>query len=155
VTGYWLGVVSRDHVRRGVELGIAQANHGKRTAAERMRPGDGLIYYSPRTGMRAGAPVRAFTALGVIDDVPVWQADDPTGCFRPWRRSVTYRQIEEVGIDSLRDVLDLTATPNWGMVLRRGLIPLTAHDFALIEAAMTGGSAAVRAARGTRATVAG
>ncbi|WP_211339357.1 hypothetical protein [Nocardia mexicana] len=26
VTRYRLGVVSRDHVRRGVELGIAQAN---------------------------------------------------------------------------------------------------------------------------------
>ncbi len=30
-TKYWLGVVSREHVRRGVELGIAQVNHGKRT----------------------------------------------------------------------------------------------------------------------------
>jgi len=38
---YWLGVVSRDHVRRGVMLGIAQIGHGKKAGLVRMCPGDG------------------------------------------------------------------------------------------------------------------
>ncbi|WP_405135067.1 EVE domain-containing protein [Nocardia sp. NBC_01388] len=136
---YWLAVVSRDHVRRGVELGIAQANHGKRAPVERMRPGDGFVYYSPRTGMREGEVLKAFTALGIIADQPVWQAEDQGGCFRPWRRAVDYdRSAEQVPIDSLRSELDLTSTPNWGIVLRRGLIELTAHDFAAISRAMVG-----------------
>ncbi|MBF6174715.1 EVE domain-containing protein [Nocardia blacklockiae] len=139
MTRYWLNVVSREHVRRGVELGIAQANHGKRAAMERMRPGDGLVYYSPRTGMRAGAPVKAFTALATVDDRPAWQAEDPGGCFRPWRRAVTYEPAaQEVPIDALRDELDLTSVPNWGMVLRRGLVELSGHDFAVISRAMVG-----------------
>ncbi|MGV9679653.1 EVE domain-containing protein [Nocardia sp. NPDC003482] len=139
MTKYWLAVVSREHVQRGVELGIAQANHGKRTAVERMRPGDGLVYYSPRTGMRAGAPVKSFTAIGTIDDVPVWQAEDQGGCFRPWRRSVSYQVgAQEVPIDALRADLDLTSTPNWGIVLRRGVVELSEHDYGTISRAMVG-----------------
>ncbi|MFI6168710.1 EVE domain-containing protein [Nocardia sp. NPDC051052] len=143
MTRYWLGVVSKEHVLRGVELGFAQANHGKRTSVERMQPGDTLIYYSPREGIRSGAQVRAFTAIGIIDDRPAWQADPVElpdgGCFQPWRRSVSYRtEAKETAIDELRDELDLTSSPNWGMVLRRGLIELTAHDHAVIAKAMTG-----------------
>ncbi|PPJ06223.1 EVE domain-containing protein [Nocardia nova] len=136
---YWLAVVSRDHVRRGVALGIAQANHGKRTAVERMRPGDGLVYYSPRTGMREGDAVKSFTAIGMIDDRPVWQADDQGGCFRPWRRAVTYRpDARDVAIDTVRGDLDLTSVPHWGIVLRRGVVELSAHDFEVISRAMLG-----------------
>ncbi|MFJ4652143.1 EVE domain-containing protein [Nocardia sp. NPDC088792] len=139
MTRYWLAVVSRDHVQRGVEQGIAQANHGKRAPVERMSPGDGFVYYSPRTGMREGEPVRAFTALGTIDDVPVWQAEDQGGCFRPWRRRVSYdKTARQTPIAELQTELDLTSTPNWGIVLRRGLVELTAHDFDLISRAMVG-----------------
>ncbi|MFF0456801.1 EVE domain-containing protein [Nocardia africana] len=139
---YWLAVVSRDHVRRGVALGIAHANHGKRAAVERMRPGDGLVYYSPRTGMREGDPVKSFTAIGTIDDRPVWQADDQGGCFRPWRRAVNYRpDARDITIDTVRGDLDLTSVPNWGIVLRRGVVELSAHDFEVISRAMLGADA--------------
>lgn len=139
MTRYWLAVVSRDHVERAVEQGIVQVNHGKRAPVERMAPGDGLVYYSPRTGMREGEPVRAFTALGAIDDVPVWQADDQGGCFRPWRRQVGYdKTARQTPIAELQTELDLTGKPNWGIVLRRGLVELTAHDFDLISRAMVG-----------------
>lgn len=144
MTRYWLAVVSRDHVRRGMELGIVQANHGKRAPLERMRPGDGLVYYSPRTGMREGDPVKSFTAIATVDDRPVWQAEDQGGCFRPWRRAVGYRrEAREVPIDTLRDELELTAVPNWGVVLRRGLVELSAHDFDVISRAMRGRDAAL------------
>jgi hypothetical protein len=47
------------------------------------------------------------------------------------------RDAMEVPIADLRDRLALTAKPNWGYALRRGLIELSAEDFALIHAAMT------------------
>jgi hypothetical protein len=129
--------VSADHVARGVSLGIAQVNHGKRAGLDRMRPGDWFVYYSPRQGMREGPPVQAFTAIGEITEGTVWQADE--GCFRPWRRAVKYRTTaRRVTIADLHDRLDLTAAPNWGYQLRRGLLPLTDRDLTTITGAMTG-----------------
>jgi hypothetical protein len=55
----WLGVVSRDHVLRGVEKGIAQIGHGKSAGLQRMGAGDGFVYYSPRDAYPNGAPVQA------------------------------------------------------------------------------------------------
>lgn len=51
---YWIGVVSASHVSRGVQGGFAQLCHGKSAPLQRMRPGDWLIYYSPRTDMKEG-----------------------------------------------------------------------------------------------------
>jgi EVE domain len=132
----WLGVVSRDHVMRGVERGIVQTNHGTRAGLQRMTAGDGLVYYSPRTSYPKGEPLKAFTALGQIADDEVWQADE--GDFKPWRRRVDYEpDAIEVPIASLSEELELTSKPNWGYQLRRGLVELSDRDFALIRAAMT------------------
>jgi hypothetical protein len=134
----WLGVVSRDHVLRGVEEGIAQIGHGRSAGLQRMSAGDGFVYYSPRDAYPKGAPVKAFTAVGRVTDDEVWQADE--GDFKPWRRRIDYEsEATPVPIADLRDRLDLTAAPNWGYALRRGLIELSAADFALIHEAMTEG----------------
>lgn len=134
----WLGIVSRDHVLRGVEKGIAQIGHGKATGLRRMSAGDGFVYYSPRAAYPKGAPVKAFTAIGRVADDEVWQADE--GEFKPWRRRIDYEPAAvQVPIADLKGRLDLTARPNWGYALRRGLIELTTKDFALIHAAMTAG----------------
>lgn len=134
MTRYWMGVVSKEHVMRGVGLGIAQANHGKKAPVERMKPGDGIVYYSPRERIRAGADVHAFTAIGTIDDKEPWQSDESVD-FRPWRRSVTY--LEDARQAPIRELdLELTAQPNWGVLLRRGLLELSEHDFETITEAM-------------------
>ena len=136
----WLGVVSAEHVARGVSLGIAQVNHGKRAGLARMRHGDWLVYYSPRQRLSGHEPVKAFTAIGRFPDEEIWQADE--GCFKPWRRRVDYRtEARSVPIESLRGRLELTAAPNWGYQLRRGLIPLCDNDFSWIQEAMTGSAA--------------
>ncbi len=132
----WLGVVSRNHVERGVGLGIAQVMHGKRSGLERMRPGDWLVYYSPRTAYPDGEPLKAFTAVGQIVDDDIWQADE--GDFHPYRRKVDYLALKrEVPVADVSSRLELTSTPNWGYQLRRGLIPLSETDVTVIrDAAM-------------------
>jgi hypothetical protein len=131
----WLGVVSREHVHRGVALGIAQIGHGKRAGLARMAPGDLLAYYSPRDSYPSGAPVQAFTALGRVADDEIYQVDDDG--FQPWRRRVDYEsEANEVPLLSLRSDLELTRGPNWGYQLRRGIVELTSHDGDLIAAAM-------------------
>lgn len=132
---HWLGVVSRDHVRRGVALGIAQIGHGARAPLLRIAPGDGLVYYSPRETLASKRPLRAFTAIERVADGEPWQADE--GEFHPWRRRVDYAMgAAEVAVADLDGRLELTARPSWGYLLRRGLVPLGAADFAVIAAAM-------------------
>ena len=130
---HWLGVVCRDHVRRGTERGIAQLGHGKRDGLARLTAGDWLVYYSPRTSLRDGAPLQAFTALGVVADDEIWQAHE--GHFHPWRRRIHYLpNVVETPIRSLG--LAFTAQPGWGVQLRRGLVQLTDDDFRRIHEAM-------------------
>lgn len=132
---YWIGVVSRQHVKRGLELGIAQIGHGKRSSLVRMKAGDWLIYYSPREHMDDARSLQAFTAIGQIADETIWQADE--GDFHPWRRTVTYSLAEDTPIRPLLDHLSFSAgKANWGASLRFGLLEITKQDFTVIAKAM-------------------
>ncbi|MBP2413441.1 hypothetical protein JOF48_002240 [Arthrobacter stackebrandtii] len=134
--GAWLGVVSAEHVRRAVGLGIGQIGHGKRVGLARMHAGDTLIYYSPVDRMGDKVPLQQFTAIGTIADDEIWQADE--GDFKPFRRRVNYLPATPVGLADVRGRLLLTAGPNWGYRLRLGHIPLDAQDVAVLREAMTG-----------------
>jgi hypothetical protein len=128
----WLCVVQREHVLRGVELGIVQTNHGVRSGIQRMSPGDGLVYYSPKTAYPDGDPLREFTAIGVVAEGDPWQS--VTGL---WRRAVTYTTAHSTPIAPLLDVLELTrGTKNWGMIMRRGQVEISQHDYDTIAGEM-------------------
>lgn len=133
---FWIGVVSREHVQKGVELGIAQLNHGKRDALARMRQGDWLIYYSPRTSYPSGDPLQAFTAIGQITSETPYQvtlSDD----FHPFRHDVRYLDCREVPIQQLLE--NLTFLPNkrhWGARFRFGHLIIPEADFHSIAQAM-------------------
>lgn len=132
---YWIGVVSRDHVKRGVQLGIAQIGHGKRPGLARMKAGDWLIYYSPKESLTGDAPLQAFTAIGKVADDDLWQEDE--GDFKPWRRRMIYALSTEAPIRPLLDDLGPTAgKTNWGYAFRRGLLEITGNDSGVIAAAM-------------------
>jgi len=130
----WLGVVSAEHVRRGVSLGIAQIGHGKRAGLARMHEGDTLVYYSPVERLGDSSPLRQFTAIGTIADDVIWQADE--NGFMPFRRKVRYENADPVCLDGVKELLTLTSTPNWGYQLRRGLIALDPDDVGVLRAAM-------------------
>ena len=135
---YWIGVVSKAHVERGVKLGIAQIGHGKRSGLARMKAGDGFVYYSPKERMEGDEPLQAFTAIGTIADDEIWQADE--GDFQPWRRRVNYAKSVDAPIRPLLGKLTLTAgKSNWGYVFRYGLVEITKQDFAIIACAMKAG----------------
>lgn len=130
---YWLGVVQRDHVLRGVAGGFVQVNHGARAPLERMRAADGFVYYSPRASTPDGEPLKQFTAIGRVADDEVFQVTQ--GDFRPWRRRVDWEpEVVAASIRPLLPVLDLTRDKrDWGFQLRRGLLELSRHDFELIR----------------------
>ena len=43
----WVGVASAEHVRKGRVSGFMQVCHGKESPLRRLKPNDGVIYYSP------------------------------------------------------------------------------------------------------------
>lgn len=140
----WLGVVSAEHVRRGVDLGIAQVCHGKLGPLARMRAGDTLIYYSAQERLGDKPLLRQFTALGVVSDEETWQAEE--GDFRPFRRRVSFAAVTPVPLDHVRNDLDLTAGPNWGYQLRRGLLALSIRDATTLGQALLASQIADRRA---------
>lgn len=136
MAGYWLAVASAEHVRRGRAEGFMQVCHGKAAPLRRMRPADGVVYYSPTTTFGGRDRLQAFTAIGVVRDGDPYLVDMGGG-FRPYRRDVAWSEAGEAPIRPLLDRLDLSAgDPNWGFRLRFGLLPITAHDVRLIAAAM-------------------
>ncbi len=133
---YWVGVVSRDHVLRGVEGGFAQLSHGKRAPLERMRVGDWLVYYSPRESRNGGKPLRSFTAIGRVVGEGAYPFEMGGG-FVPFRRDVAYLPSEDAAIRPLADQLSFTNDKErWSQPFRRGHFGIVREDFLRIASAM-------------------
>jgi EVE domain len=133
---HWIVVATAEHVARGRATGFIQAGHGKAQPLRRMRPGDGVVCYSPARTFRGNDRLQAFTGIGTIKDGVVYQVDVGGG-FHPFRRDVDFLDATEAPIAPLLDVLDLTkGRSNWGGRFRFGLIEITARDFKRIAGAM-------------------
>jgi hypothetical protein len=133
---YWVGVASRDHVMKGVAGGFCQLSHGKHAPVARLKPGDRIVYYSPREEMKGGDPVQAFTAIGEIKPGEPYEGVMGEG-FRPIRRDVDFFTAKEAPIRPLLDKLSFTqGRASWGYAFRRGVFEISAEDYAIIAEAM-------------------
>lgn len=136
MSAYWIAVASAEHVRRGRTAGFMQVNHGKAAPLRRVKPGDGVVYYSPTTVLGEKDGLQAFTAIGIVREGEPYQGDMGAG-FTPFRRDVAWAKAEEAPIKPLLDRLDFTAAKsNWGYQLRFGLFEIGDHDFRVIAEAM-------------------
>jgi len=133
---YWIGVVSRDHVANAVAHGFVQLNHGKAAPLERLQPGDGFAFYSPRESYPNGAMLQAFTAIGRVADGDVYEATMPElGTIA--RRDVAFLDAAEAPIRPLVAQLSfIRSKTHWGAAFRFGLVCVPREDFATIAAAM-------------------
>jgi len=133
---YWIGVVSKDHVDAAIAGGFTQLNHGKAGPLERMRAGDGFIFYSPRTDYPDGAALQAFTGIGRIRTGTIYQTEAGEG-FRPFRLDVDYLVATPASIKPLIGELSfIRSKTHWGAAFRFGIVRVPAEDFARIAAAM-------------------
>lgn len=133
---YWIGVVSQEHVERGVAGSFAQVCHGKAAPLKRMKPGDWLIYYSPRASYPDGAPCQAFTAIGRVRDKDIYTVA-MSADFVPARRDIDFAACTAAPIRPLIDRLAfITDKRRWGYQFRTGLFAIDGADFALIATAM-------------------
>jgi DNA-binding MarR family transcriptional regulator/predicted RNA-binding protein len=133
---YWVSTISRDHVRMSVEGGFTQAGHGKDSALKRLKADDWLVYYSPKTSLRDGEPLQAFTAIGRVVDEELYQVEQAPG-FTPWRRNVEFVRGVEAPIRPLIDQLSFIKDKRrWGYMFRAGLFKIPQQDFTVISQAM-------------------
>jgi hypothetical protein len=116
--------------------GFAQANHGKKAPLLRMRAGDGVVFYSPKTDYPDGEPLQAFTAVGVVRSGEVYQADMGGG-FRPFRTEVDWAPCDEAPIRPLIGRLSfIRDAAHWGAAFRFGHFEVPEADFRLVADAM-------------------
>ena len=102
MTRFWIGVVSKEHVLRGVEGGFCQVCHGKKAPLNRMKKGDYLLYYSPKYQLNGQEKLQAFIAVGKILDDTTYQVEMFEG-FVPFRRDVSYYQlVKDCTIEQVR-----------------------------------------------------
>jgi len=133
---YWIGVASKLHVDDAVAGAFTQMNHGKSAPLERMRAGDGFVFYSPRTAYPDGEPLQAFTAIGRVRTGAIYQ-HTLSGEFRPFRVDVDYLPSQPVPIKPLIAQLSfIRSKTHWGAVFRFGMLRIPEADFALIAAEM-------------------
>jgi hypothetical protein len=133
---FWIGVASRAHVGIGVAGGFAQVNHGKKAPLLRMRAGDGILYYSPKTDYPDGDTLQAFTAVGVVRTGEVYQADMGGG-FEPFRVDVDWAACAEAPIRPLLGSLSfIRDAAHWGAAFRFGHLEVPEADFRRIADAM-------------------
>jgi len=133
---FWIGVVSREHVQRGIQGGFIQLNHGKKAPVQRLRAGDGLVMYSPRTAYPDGEPLQAFTAIGVVITGEVYQVEMAED-FKPYRVDVRFLNGREVPIRPLIERLSfIRDKTHWGAAFRFGYLKVSAEDFNLIAESM-------------------
>ena len=133
---FWIGVASRAHIAIGVAGSFAQVNHGKKAPLRRMRAGDGIAFYSPKTDYPDGDTLQAFTAVGVVRTGEVYQADMGGG-FLPFRADVDWVPCEEAPIRPLLERLSFIRDPaHWGAAFRFGHLEVPEADFRLIAEAL-------------------
>lgn len=135
---YWIAVACASHVERGVENGFMQVCHGKSGPLQRMKPGDGVVYYSPTKEMGDREKLQYFTALGFLQESAVYQVEQGDG-FYPFRRDVIWQATNPTPIRPLLDELNFSAGKrNWAYPMRFGLFEITKEDFARIQEVMVG-----------------
>jgi len=133
---YWIGVVSRAHVRLGIEGGFIQLSHGKKAPLQRFHAGDGLLIYSPKTAYPDGDALQAFTAIGRVTSGDIYQVEMSPD-FKPYRVDVEFLPCREAPIRALIDELSfIKSKTHWGAAFRFGLLKVPAEDFGLIAEAM-------------------
>lgn len=136
MTAYWIGVASAEHVRRGRGKGFMQLGHGAEAPLRRLRPGDGIVYYSPTTTFGVKDGLQSFTAIGTVAEGGPYRAGIGDG-FQPFRRNVRWAEAREAPIKPLLSGLQFAAgAANWGRKLRFGLFSVSEEDFRLIAEAM-------------------
>jgi hypothetical protein len=144
---YWVGVMGKEQVLDAIDKGYCQFKNGCKKPFKQVNPNSWFIYYSPGTkhfkvireeGRDAGAPVRAFTAIGQVlpgEPYGIDLGNDEVVYRRPAR--YVPKTTDAPMLPFLDHLSFLTKVgTRWGSVFRKGLIEILKSDFYQICEAM-------------------
>ena len=142
---YWIIVGSIDNFRRTAERGftIQGIKSRHRRKAERMRPGDKLIYYL--TGVKAFAAVSTVTSTSFESHERIWESGDPKKAAEdyPFRvETIPDLVLEEAdflpaeGVARQMAYVSKWPPENWTLAFQGNVHEIGADDYQLIRAAM-------------------
>lgn len=133
---FWIAVVSKEHVLKGVEGNFMQACHGKKAPLLRMKAGDGFLFYSSKISMNSNDKCQSFTAIGEVQDENIYQFKMNESFF-PYRRNIKFFESNEISIlpliNKLEFIIDKT---HWGYYFRYGFLEIGEKDFNFIQSKM-------------------
>jgi hypothetical protein len=134
---YWIAVVPKEPVTRAVAGGFAMFAHGRHDAIMRTKAGECLAYYSPRTLLKGGEEVHAFTAIGRFTEREPYETELMAGRVG-WLRDIKFEsQAREADVYPLLDTLSfIKDRQHWGLFFHRSLFSVPRVDFVRIAAAM-------------------
>merc|ERR1712098_144887 len=137
---FYLISASRDHVNSGRSHSIVQANHGIKAPLPRMRPGDGVVFYSARHQIKGKDLCQRFTAIATVDYGEPYQ-EQVSETWKPWRREATYEEdVHEVDVKDVLGKLGCLGRgkEGWGVYLRRGFMQIGPEDWEVLRDSMMG-----------------
>jgi predicted RNA-binding protein len=135
---YWITVVSKDHIKRGVEGSFMQSNHGKPGPLKKLHVNDWVIFYSPKVTYQGDEKLQAFTAIGQVTGQDIYQHKTADN-FIPYRRDMHFYQGKEVSFIPLIPQMEFIKNKStWGYHFRFGFFEIGKTDFELIRSKMLG-----------------
>jgi predicted RNA-binding protein len=133
---YFINVISKDHVLKGVKEGFTQSGHGKEAPLKKLHKDDWIIFYSPKQSLDGNEKLQAFTAIGQVTDDNIFQVE-MSPQFKPFRRKVQFEHAKEVSILPLIEKLEfIKDKKRWGFMFRFGLFEISEKDFKTISEKM-------------------
>lgn len=133
---YWIAVVSKNHVQRGMAGEFMQVCHGKAGPLKRIKSGDKVLFYSPKETFEGSEKCQKFTAVCTVTDDIIYQVEMAPDFF-PFRRDVSFEPARESSILPLLPQLQFIADKrHWGYIFRTGLFEIPYIDFLTITASM-------------------
>ncbi|MEG0286308.1 MAG: EVE domain-containing protein [Vagococcus sp.] len=126
---YWIGVVSLNHINKGIESSFIQLCHGKESPLKRMSEDDVIIIYSPKIDLYSKDKYQCFSAIGRLVDNKITQVEMASD-FHPFRRNVDFiENIKPVSIHGIKDSLEFIEDQRYyGAKFRYGHFEISKED---------------------------
>ena len=154
---YWIGVGSPDNFRRTAERGFTvqgiKSRHRKK--AERMGPGDKIVYYL--TGQKAFAGIATVESRYFESDERIWTSGDPKKAAEdyPFRVEISPDLVladdERVPAEGVARRMAYVAkwpAANWTLAFQGNVHEIDERDYRLIREAVAAGLPLAGGARG-------